>query len=154
MRGSRIRNLVRSELLPDDAKLLPKKQRIKIEEWCDQVPVLGFNSGRYDRNLRKEYFVELLADTKRNIGVAKKANTTAFLLTSGFRFLDVINYLGPGVKPMDAPLLNLGFHTNGLHDSPQKFDYPNLSNYQAWYSNILKLSKCRACKQEEKQKWT
>ena len=31
--------------------MLTKAQRLKIEEWCNQVPVLGFNSGRYDLNL-------------------------------------------------------------------------------------------------------
>ena len=53
-RGKNIRNRVRSEFMPDDVKMLPKAQRIKIEEWCDQVPVLGFNSGRYDLNLIRE----------------------------------------------------------------------------------------------------
>ena len=31
-------------------------------EWCDQVPVLGFNYWHYDLNLIKEY-LNLLADT-------------------------------------------------------------------------------------------
>lgn len=48
--------------MPDDEKLLPKGQLGKIEEWCDQVPVLGFSSGRYDLNLIKEHFAEPLAD--------------------------------------------------------------------------------------------
>ena len=56
---------------------LPKVQREKIEEWCNQVPVVGFNSGRYDLNLIKNHFAELLADTW------------------SFRFLDIFNYLGP-----------------------------------------------------------
>ena len=53
---------------------------------CDQVPVLGFNSGRYDLNLIKEYFAELLVDTTKKVFVAKKANTTMFLKTERFLF--------------------------------------------------------------------
>jgi len=43
--GKSIRTKVRAACVPDNVKMLPKAQRIKIEEWCDQVPVLGFNSG-------------------------------------------------------------------------------------------------------------
>jgi len=97
-RGAQIRRAVRADYLPDDLGTLPKKQRTKIEEWCDQVPVWGFNCGRYDLNLIKEHFAELLADTTTRIKVAKKANSTMFILTPGFRFLDIINYLGPGIS--------------------------------------------------------
>ena len=31
--------------MPGDLGMLLKAQQRKIEEWCDQVPVLGFNSG-------------------------------------------------------------------------------------------------------------
>ena len=80
----------------DDVRMLPKAQRIKIEEWCDQVPVLGFNSGRYDLNLIREHFAERLSDTTNKVQEAKNGNKIMFVLTQGFRFLDIINYLGPG----------------------------------------------------------
>ena len=62
--GGDIRAKVRATFIPDDMRMLPKEQRRKIEEWCDQVPVLMFNSGRYDLNLIREYFAERLSDTK------------------------------------------------------------------------------------------
>ena len=37
--------------LPSDLEYLPKKQQNLIKQWCGQVPVIGFNSGRYDLNL-------------------------------------------------------------------------------------------------------
>ena len=43
--GKNIQIKVREAFMPNDVKMLPKAQRLKIEEWCDQVPVLGFNSG-------------------------------------------------------------------------------------------------------------
>ena len=45
----------------------------RLNEWCDQVPVLGFNSGRYDLNLIKEHFAELLAATTKKGVCGKKS---------------------------------------------------------------------------------
>lgn len=56
---------------------------------------MGFNSGRNDLNLIKEHFAELLADTTDKVQVEKTANTTMFMKTSGFHFVDIINYLAP-----------------------------------------------------------
>lgn len=56
---------------------------------------MGFNSGRNDLNLIKEHFAELLADTTDKVQVEKMANTTMFMKTSGFHFVDIINYLAP-----------------------------------------------------------
>ena len=57
-RGENIRTKVRAAFMPDDVRMLPKVQRIKIEEWCYQVPVFGFDSRRYDLNLIREHFAE------------------------------------------------------------------------------------------------
>ena len=57
--------------MPADIALLQKDQRKKIEEWCDQVPTLGFNSGSYDLNLIGNYFAEQLAGTTNKVRVAK-----------------------------------------------------------------------------------
>ena len=161
-RGKNIRTQVRAEFMPADANLLPKVQRQKIEEWCDQVPVLGFNSGTYDLNLIKKYFAEHLADTTGKVRVAKNGNKIMFLLTSGFRFLDIINYLGPGtsyekwVKAYECKTVKSWFPYEWF-DRPEKLDYPGLPDYMAWYSNmkgdfVLKLSEWKACKKLFREK--
>jgi len=94
--GKNIQTKIRAAFIPDDVKMLPKAQRIKIEEWCNQVPLLGFNSGRYDLNLIRENFSERLSDTTGKVRVAKNGNKIMFILTNNFRFLEIINYLGPG----------------------------------------------------------
>ena len=73
-----------------------KLREKKINEWCNQVPVLGFNSGSYDLNVIKTHFVEQIAETSKRIKVAKNGNKTMFIHPRDFRFLDIINYLGPG----------------------------------------------------------
>ena len=40
-----IRAQVRAEFVPQDMHLLQKAQQQKIYEWCNQDPVVGFNSG-------------------------------------------------------------------------------------------------------------
>ena len=52
-RGKNIRAQVRAEFVREDVFLLPKAQRQKIDEWCNQVPIVGFSSGSYDLNLIK-----------------------------------------------------------------------------------------------------
>ena len=93
-----IRAAVRKDFMPKDMHVLTGKQRRAVVEWCDQVPVQGFNCGCYDLNLIKEHFVELLTETTGKVQVAKKANTTMFMKTNGFIFLDIINYVGPGTS--------------------------------------------------------
>ena len=97
-RVKNIQDQVHAEFIPEDVHLLPKEQREKIREWCDQVPTLGFNSGTYDLNMIKNYFVGVLAEEEKKTRVAKKGNKVMFLLTWGFRFLNIINYLGPGTS--------------------------------------------------------
>ena len=53
------------------------------ETWANQVPVLGFNSGKYDLNLVKEYFLKNLADIN-TVQVAKKENKFMFLTMPEF----------------------------------------------------------------------
>ncbi|KAL9989202.1 hypothetical protein ACROYT_G003726 [Oculina patagonica] len=141
-RGKNIRALVREESMPEDIiNLLPKAQQRKIEEWCDQVPVLGFNSGSYDLNLIKNNFAERLADTTGKVRVAKNGNKIMFLFTQGFRFLDIINYLGPGtsyekwVKAYECEAKKSWFPYEWF-DSPEKLDYPGLPDYPAWFSKL------------------
>ena len=161
-RGKNIREQVRAEFMPADVNLLPKDQRKKIEEWCDKVPVTGFNSGTYDLNLIKKYFAERLADTTNKVRVAKHGNKIMFILTSGFRFLDIINYLGPGtsyekwVKAYECKTVKSWFPYEWF-DRPEKLDYPGLPDYLDWYSKlkgdfVLKLSEWKACKKLFREK--
>ena len=156
-RGKNIRKQVRDEFMPADVNLLPKDQKKKIEEWCDQVPVLGFNSGQYDLNLIKAHFVKKLADTENKVRVAKNSNKIMFLLTSGFRFLDIMNYLGPGttyerwVKAYDCKTTKSWLPYEWFDDI-KKMDYPGLPDYPHWYSKLkngftLKISEWKDCKE-------
>ena len=125
--------------MPDDVNMLPKAKRLKIEEWCDQVPVLRFNSGRYDLYLIREHFAERLSDITGKVRVSKNGNKIMFLVTQEFRFLDIINYVGPGTsyekwtKAYECTAGKSWFPYEWF-DTPEKLDHPGLPDYSAWYS--------------------
>ena len=70
-RERQIREKVLRAYMPEDVKMIPKKERDKIEEWCNEVLVVGFNSGSYDLNLIREHFAERLAGTTAKVRVVK-----------------------------------------------------------------------------------
>ena len=140
-RGKNIRAQVKATFMPDDVKMLTKTQRLKIEEWCNQVPVLGFNSGRYDLNLIREHFAERLSDTTGKVRVSKNGNKIMFILTNNFRFLDIINYLGPStsyekwVKAYECETVKSWFPYDWF-DTPEKPDFRGLRKYEDRYSKL------------------
>ena len=61
------------------------------------VPVLGFNSGRYDLNLVKRDFHFFYTETdNRDIRTIKRCNQYIAVYTEHSLFLDMVNYLAPG----------------------------------------------------------
>ena len=64
-----------------------------------------------------------------------------FLLTQGFRFLDIINYLGPGTSyEKRTKAYECSAEKSWLpyewFDSPEKLDHPGLLDYPAWHSRL------------------
>ena len=72
----------------------------QLQAWLHQLPVLGFNSSKYDLNAIKRFFVPLLirnSDAEQaSCFVIKRQNTFMCLSTYRLKFLDIINYLAPG----------------------------------------------------------
>ena len=68
----------------------------QLQVWLHQLPVVGFNSGRYDLNAIKKFFVPLLISN--NAAVIKRQNTFMCLSTDQLKFVDICNYLAPGVS--------------------------------------------------------
>ena len=110
------------------------------------VPVIGFNSGKCDLNMVKEYFVKKIAYNKddkcnEDVFAAKKENDYMFLTTSKFKFLDVKSYVGPGLsldscfKSMGCRLQKLMFPYEWL-DSCKKLSHVGPVSYEDFYSNL------------------
>ena len=80
--------------------MLPGKVEEQWSQWVNHVPVIGFNSSKYDLYMVKEYFVKEMSydkDDKCNEDMFA-ANDYMFLTTSKFKFLDVKNYIEDGIS--------------------------------------------------------
>ena len=123
-----------------DTEGIPEKRCNEIVKWFYQVPVLGFNSGHYDLKLIRQHFIPLLAKDPGTFA-AEKNGRIMFINTPKFKFLDVLNYLGPGityekwVKTYGATLAKSWLPYEWF-DSPDKLDFPGLPPYMAWYSKL------------------
>ena len=94
-----VKDVERKYPYPSDFVMLPKKVKENWKEWVNHVPVVGFNSGKYDMNMIKKYFVKRVSfDEDKNVFAAKKENGYMFITTSKFKFLDVKNYIGHGLS--------------------------------------------------------
>ena len=122
----------------DDGK--EKKEDPIWRNWVNQVPVFGFNSGRYDIKMIKEYFVKNLAIIS-DVNVAKKENSYMFLSTSNFKFLDIKNYLAPGLsydawcRAYGCELQKLAFPYEWF-DSFEKLNHKGPVKYEEFYSSL------------------
>ena len=117
-----------------------KKENPVWRNWVNQVPVFGFNSGRYDINMIKEYFVKNLAEIS-DVKVAKKENSYMFLSLPNFKFLDIKNYLAPGLsydawcRAYGCELQKLAFPYEWF-DSFDKLNHKGPVKYEEFYSSL------------------
>ncbi|KXJ05435.1 Zinc finger protein 142, partial [Exaiptasia diaphana] len=64
------------------------KLKVKLEEYLKELPVLGFNCGKYDLNATKEFLIPYLVENEAIKFVIKKMNNTMCLKTENLKFLD------------------------------------------------------------------
>ena len=124
----------------DDDDGEEKKENPIWRNWVNQVPVFGFNLGRYDLNMIKEYFVKNLSIIS-DVDVAKKENSYMFLSTPNFKFLDIKNYLAPGLsydawcRAYGCELQKLAFPYEWF-DSFEKLNHKGPVKYEEFYSSL------------------
>ena len=119
---------------------LSKETAKSYVNWVKQVPVFGFNSGRYDINMIKEYFVKNFTSLS-DVNVAKKENSYMFLSTPNFKFLDIKNFLAPGLsydawcRAYGCELQKLAFPYEWF-DSFEKLNHIGPVKYEEFYSSL------------------
>ena len=127
--------------LINEARVKLSKETAKsYVNWVKQVPVFGFNSGRYDINMIKEYFVKNLTSLS-DVNVAKKENSYMFLSTPNFKFLDIKSFLAPGLsydawcRAYGCELQKLAFPYEWF-DSFEKLNHIGPVKYEEFYSSL------------------
>ena len=83
--------------MPPDLEGLSKDQQNLINQWFSQVPVVGFNSDRYDLHLIRKYFITHLGQENGELS-GEKQGQIMYINTPHFKFLDITNYLSPGIS--------------------------------------------------------
>ena len=129
-----------SYLINEARVKLSKETAKSYVNWVKQVPVFGFNSGRYDINMIKEYFVKNLTSLS-DVNVAKKENSYMFFSTPNFKFLDIKNFLAPGLsydawcRAYGCELQKLAFPYEWF-DSFEKLNHIGPVKYEEFYSSL------------------
>ena len=120
-----------------------------LYHYCRQVPVLGFNSARYDLNLVKSHLIPWLradvdpeeGEESVDINVIKKGSAYTQIGARRFKFLDISNYLAGGVsysaflkayKIEEAK----SYFPYEWFDDVSKLDFPHLPPYESFYSEL------------------
>ena len=114
----------------------------QLQAWLHQLPVLGFNSGRYDLNAIKILFVPLLIhNNTASCFVIKRQNNLMCFSTDKLKFVDICNYLAPGVS-YDKYLKAYGCELGKGHfpyeymDNLRKLDDQALPTQTAFFSQL------------------
>ena len=69
-----------------------------VIRYISQLPVIGFNSGKYDIYLIRQHLLLTLFEISgdEDVSCIKRNNTYLMLSSPNFKFLDISNYLAPG----------------------------------------------------------
>lgn len=112
-------------------------------EYISLIPVLGFNSSKYDINLFKEFLFEELNLHDKNMSsfVVKRNNAYIAICTDRLKFLDIAQYLAPGTsyaKFLAAYRVEerKGFFCYEYLDHPDKLKEEHLPPHEAFHSSL------------------
>ena len=128
-----------------------------LTAYMNRVPVVGFNSGRYDLNLIKRSFHTFFSEReKKPMTTIKRCNQYIAVYTEHLVFLDMVNYLAPGynyASYLKAFLKDTekGFFPYEWMDNVRKLDNTTLPPRRSFYSSLtgkgITQAEYRSCKE-------
>ncbi len=124
-----------------------------LHAYCQELPVVAFNSQRYDLCIIKDKLAKHLDLPKTQKFVAKRNSAYSCISTSKYKFLDVSNFLAPGysydefLKAYDVDVRK-SYFCYEFFDDPSKLDLTELPEYKHFYSN---LKECNVLEDEYNQ---
>ena len=123
-----------------DNKVLTKLAE-KLNAYLQELPVLGFNSGKYDLNAVKEFVFPYLIESQPIKFTVKRNSNHMCLKTNSLKFLDISNYVAPGfsydqfLRAYECEQTK-GFFTYERIDSLDKLEETSLPSHEAFYSSL------------------
>ena len=147
----------------EEAKKKPKHPLCKLydqlETYMSQVPVLGFNSAKYDLNLIKRYLAKhLQMHEASDAFVVKQNNAYTCIATEQLKFLDMSQFLAAGssysgfLKAYHVTDQK-GFFPYEWFDEASKLDVTSLPSHESFYSNLKETNISTAQYQYCQQIW-
>ena len=133
-------DLLFGEARTSDNKVLNELAE-KLNAYIQELPVLGFNSGKYDLNAVKEFLFPYLIKTQPVKFTVKRNSNHMCLKTNSLKFLDITNYLAPGfsydqfIKAYECEQTK-GFFPYEWIDSLDKLEETSLPPHAAFYSSL------------------
>ena len=127
-----------------ESEYLKKLKKVygRLEGYCKELPVFGFNSSGYDLKFLKQYLMkELCTRGEEQSFTVKKAGKYPCVKTESLKFLDILNYLVPGcslqsfVKAFDTNKAK-GYFCYNFMDSAAILNGENLPSYNSFFSSI------------------
>jgi G:T-mismatch repair DNA endonuclease (very short patch repair protein) len=118
---------------------------MSFKKWCTTVPVIGFNSQKYDMNIFKTSLMKTLSSSSEINYVVKRNNAFSCVETEVFKFLDICNYLSPGVSyekyvAAYGCKARKGFFPYEWMTDMEKLKYPRLPDKEHFYSSLKNSS--------------
>ena len=121
-------------------KLSELKQ--KLEDYCKELAVLGFNSSSYDINLLYRYlFQALIEHQEQPKFTVKKSSRYPCIKSEHLKFMDVLQFMAPGYnlkaffKAFDTTEQKAWFPYEYPRD-PQQLEEKQLPPYESFYSTV------------------
>ena len=125
------------------------KLSTKLDRFLRGMPVIGFNSSRYDINVIRKFLfkkIELVeVDEENETGgfdfVIKRNNAYMCLRTHRLKFLDITNYLAPGfsydqfLKAYNCTVQKVHFPYEWF-TGVDKLDFDALPSHEEFYSSL------------------
>ena len=124
------------------SKSIFESVQTELLTYIRRVPVVGFNSGRYDLNLIKREFHSFFSSReKTEMTTIKRCNQYIAVYTNNLVFLDMFNYLAPGysyANYLKAFLKDTekGFFPYEWMTSVRKLQNTRLPTRSAFYSSL------------------
>ena len=123
-------------------KLPGEKLQEELEHYLEELPVIGFNSSRYDINVIKKHLYNTLKQAGDPVEmVIKRGGSYMSLQTKKLKFLDISNYLAPGysyakfLKAYECPHTK-GFFPYEYMTDLNKLDETALPPHAAFFSTL------------------
>ena len=117
-----------------------------FETYTSQLPVLGFNSSKYDLCLIRPYIArQMQLDEDEGAYTIKRNSAYSCIANENFKFLDLSNYLAPGtsyasfLKAFDIAEAK-GYFPYSYLDDPAKLDDTHLPSYESFYSDLTETN--------------